>query len=91
MAPPKPVTQRTREAACKNLIQLLKSREQPVADEKILEHLNVVKGLFNRVVREDQWDWFRVVGQLGYPSRRLAQVVACKISNLSQLSAIRTK
>lgn len=26
----------------------------------ILDQISVVKGLFNRVMRQDQWDWFTI-------------------------------
>ena len=40
-----------------------------------LESLSIVKGMFNRVVREDQWDWFTVSRQLGYPPRRVSRSI----------------
>jgi hypothetical protein len=82
MAPTKPTTQHERIIACTRLLKLLNAREQPTADEKLLTQLSVIKGLFNRAVREDQWDWFTVTAQLGYPSRRLARVIASEISDL---------
>jgi hypothetical protein len=87
MAPPKPETQMERNLACKTVLALLGPDIQAVPNEVALNHLSVVKGLFNRVVREDQWDWFTVSGQLGYPSRGLARVIAYELSNLR--SAIR--
>jgi hypothetical protein len=57
MAPPKPAVQAERERAARTVICIL--RGEPVDDlENALEHISVVKGLFNRVAREDQWDWF---------------------------------
>ena len=44
--------------------------------------MSMVKGLFNRVFREDQWDWFTVAGQLGYPSAGLAKRIASEVSDL---------
>jgi hypothetical protein len=87
MAPPKPETQRERTIACTKILEVLRLREQPTNREEVLSQLSVTKGLFNRVVREDQWDWFTVAGQLGYPSRGLARVIAYELSNLR--SAIR--
>jgi hypothetical protein len=46
--------------------------------------MSIVKGLFNRIVREDQWDWFTVSGQLGYPSRRISRVIAQEIASLRE-------
>src|ERR1700740_2822682 len=87
MAPPKPTTQRERTIACAKLLELLNAKERPKAREELLSRLSVTKGLFNRVVREDQWDWFTVASQLGYPSRGLARLIADELSNLR--SAIR--
>jgi hypothetical protein len=56
---------------------------QPVADqETALEHVSVVKGLFNRVAKEDQWDWFYVKGQLGYPAASVAKQIGFALGNL---------
>ena len=42
-----------------------------------------------RVVREDQWDWFTVAGQLGYPSRQISNVIADEIKNLRTAMKLR--
>ena len=77
MAPPKPETLNSRQAACETFLGVLESDEIPVvAVDGILSAISIVKGLFNLVVREDQWDWFTVAGQLGYPSRRISGVIA---------------
>jgi hypothetical protein len=47
-----------------------------------LEDLSEIKGLFNRVRRQDQWDWFTVAGQLGYPSMGLAGTIADELDRL---------
>lgn len=83
MAPPKSLAQRERTMACADLLSLLKSETPPKNPKKILSDLSIAKGLFNRVVREDQWDWFTVTGQLGYPSRHLARLIASEISHLT--------
>ena len=36
-------------------MMLLNASEMPKANEQILEQLSVVKGMFNRIAREDQW------------------------------------
>ncbi len=87
MAPPKPKTQRERTAACRRVMILLNAAEMPQADEETLEQLSVVKGMFNRIAREDQWDSFTVSGQFGYPSNSLSKAIAEQISDLR--SAIR--
>lgn len=34
----------------------------------ICNEISVVKGLFNRIIRQDQWDWFTVYMYFDYPS-----------------------
>jgi hypothetical protein len=81
MAPPKHPVQAEREEAARTVISILQG--EPVGDvEKALEHIGVVKGLFNRVAREDQWDWFYVKGQLGYPAAVVAKQIGFALGNL---------
>lgn len=87
MAPPKPATQHERAQACAALLDAIASLDPPPPSDGILDAASTVKGLFNRVVREDQWDWFTVARQLGYPSRRISEVIGREITSLR--SAIR--
>ena len=84
MAPPKPETANQRNAACATLLNLLNSSDSalPAVTDELLSEIGTVKGLFNRVFREDQWDWFTVASQLGYPSRRMSRVIAQEINRL---------
>lgn len=81
LAPPFPGTQASRLASIAFVRSMLDAdfSFHPATD---LEHLSVVKGLFNRIHRQDQWDWFTVMGQLGYPSGRLSKAIAEKIADL---------
>ena len=82
MAPPKEETERQRLSACEDLLRITASTILPEPTERNLEAISVVKGLFNRIVREDQWDWFTVSRQLGYPSRRMSRIVAKHLKSL---------
>ena len=82
MAPPKPKIQNVREKFCETLLILLEVGRIPEPEDRNLEPISVVKGLFNRTVKEDQWDWFTVCAQLGYPSRRIARLIANELSCL---------
>jgi len=83
MSPPKPTTHKNRlEASERTLRALAPGSTVSNADPLVMESLSVVKGLFNRVAREDQWDWFTVAGQLGYPSRRILRIIAQELSHL---------
>ena len=82
MAPPKPSTQAARLRAAKLVFTQIEA-DQPVNMGDIhLDDLSEVKGLFNRVRRQDQWDWFTVAGQLGYPSMGLAGAIAEELDHL---------
>lgn len=82
MAPPKPSTERERLIAAEVVCQVLAFRDCPPVEPQLLDALSLTKGLFNRVAREDQWDWFTVMGQLGYPSLGLARKIASKLSDV---------
>ncbi|RWM71237.1 MAG: GIY-YIG nuclease family protein [Mesorhizobium sp.] len=82
MAPPKPATQHERAQACASFLDTIASLDLLPSNDGILDAASVVKGLFNQVVREDQWDWFTVARQLGYPSRRISEVIVREITSL---------
>jgi len=44
--------------------------------EVVPELLSEAKGMMNRCVREDQWDWFTVFTELGSPPRRVLRQIA---------------
>lgn len=87
MAPPKAQTQQNRIRAVEYLIDLIEGSYEPSTHPDHLEHLSTVKGLFNRVSKQDQWDWFTVSAQLGYPSYTTSKAIAGEIAELR--SAIR--
>lgn len=82
MSSPKTRTQELRRIACVQFLQLLRSDALPAASERTLEIASTIKGLFNRVVREDQWDWFTVQRQLGYPSLGVAAKIAGSVRDI---------
>ena len=82
MAPPKAKVQSARIYGCEKLLTLLEVGRVPEPEKNNLEPISIVKSLFNRAVRADQWDWFTVCAQLGYPSRRIARVIANELSCL---------
>jgi hypothetical protein len=79
MAPPKSDTHAERVAAARVVLALISS---PSPNEHALDALSIVKGMFNRVHRQDQWDWFTVAGQLGYPANRISSVIAGQLADL---------
>lgn len=67
MAPPKDRTQQERMDATAYTLAVIDGFHSPSTELAKLDQLSIVKGLFNRIYREDQWDWFTVRAQLGYP------------------------
>jgi hypothetical protein len=82
LAPPKPETQAARKAASTAVLDMLEHHRELSSHAADLETLSTVKGLFNRVYRQDQWDWFTVRAQLGHPSGSLCSKIADSIGNL---------
>jgi len=79
MAPTKSNLQEKRSGWVNSLLgQMEKPSEEVVSPEAVSE----VKGLFNRVVRQDQWDWFTVFQQLGCPGRVKSRRIASKLTDL---------
>lgn len=79
MAPPKPKLQQRRLDWVSHVLGLLKY-ESPCERSPIA--VSEVKGLFSRVVRQDQWDWFVVFQQLGCPGRVRSRRVVSKLADL---------
>lgn len=81
MAPPKRNTMVERRAAVRRVLELVAARSLPVGSAETFDALSTTKGMFTRIYKEDQWDWFTVMGQLGYPSRDLAKAISEEISH----------
>lgn len=56
--------------------------------DSLPDALSEVKGLFNRTVRTDQWDWYTVHAQLGWPprgaSKKFAKLITEYRSSISK-------
>src|SRR5262249_51247312 len=66
IAPPKPLIWQQYNAAVRTLLLLL---QQGAIDDReaALSSVSEAKGLFNRIRRKDQWDWFIVWQRFGLP------------------------
>jgi hypothetical protein len=76
LAPPKPITEKERQSAAANVAQVLDLSEIDGLTETDLASVSTVKGMFRRIYLQDQWDWFTVCGQMGYPSALLAKAIS---------------
>jgi hypothetical protein len=45
-------------------------------------HVSEVKGMFNRCLRRDQWDWFAVFQRLGSPTRKELHAIPVLLADL---------
>ena len=50
--------------------------------ESLLNSISEVKGLFNRIIKQDQWDWFTVNMYFDYPSNKELVKIVCLLSDL---------
>lgn len=76
MAPIKPEVMAKRTLQVREVLDCISSNE--AGRESLLESLSQVKGLFTRIYKQDQWDWFTVWSQLGRPGTNNSK----KISDL---------
>ena len=81
MAPPFAEVQLTREQACRKLRLLVEEQNLELAS-KSLDEISLVKGLFTRVWKQDQWDYFTVWSQLGRPGRKKAKTISFLLRDL---------
>lgn len=44
--------------------------------------LSMVKGMFTRILKQDQWDWFIVMCSLGLPSKRISSKISKTLGEL---------
>ncbi len=72
-----PISSRMRErydAAVSDVSKLMNGQE--VESQSVLESLSELKGMFNRYIRKDQWDYAMVGEELGNPPARHARLIA---------------
>jgi hypothetical protein len=59
--------------------------------ESLQESLSQVKGLFTRIYKQDQWDWFTVWTQLGRPGTKTSRDISELIYQLRKIVASHQK
>ena len=47
-----------------------------------LEAISELKGMFNRSLRKDQWNWFTVYDRLGYPPKNEIKYIVSQLDRL---------
>ena len=80
----KPISDRMRPRYVEALRHVGTALQSGSLREQDSEYVSEVKGMFNRCVRRDQWDWHAVYLALGSPSRELAEYYATELGDLSK-------
>ncbi len=81
MAPLKPHTELRYIEAVRHMRAFLCSNE-PERDAILPMHISEVKGLVNRCIRQDQWDWFTVYSRLGCPNPKALRFISGLLPDL---------
>ena len=74
MAPIKPEVMAKRVTQVQEVSDYLVGKN--TKEESLLESLSQVKGLFTRIYKQDQWDWFTVWTQLGRPGTKNSKQIS---------------
>lgn len=48
----------------------------------ITDHISTVKGLFNRIIKQNQWDWFTVNMYMDFPQQKDIAAIVTALSSL---------
>lgn len=66
MAPFKPSTKISYKKSILSVIKFVNGSEK-INEKEIIDEISKVKGLFSRIKKQDQWDWFTVNMYMDYP------------------------
>lgn len=81
MAPIKKTVDQQNRRALENVRNFV-SGQACASLENLLEDLSIVKGLFKRTIKQDQWDWFTVYMYLDYPSNQDVKSIVNALASL---------
>ncbi len=81
MAPLKPLTEQENRKALKNIRNFVLGNEI-IYENNFLDELSRTKGIFNRIVKQDQWDWFTVYMYLDYPQFHTIKFITSALAGL---------
>jgi hypothetical protein len=84
MAPEKPKTVESRQHSIEFFLSFFRSIDF-VSSPYLLECISSIKGLFTRIAKQDQWDWFTVFEKLGRPGRVKSRKISDKLGELRSI------
>lgn len=63
------------QAAAALVTRILRAGTMPEPTQEVLDAFSTIKGLFNRIHRQDQFDWFVTLVRLGYPTDKRSRTI----------------
>ena len=81
MAPLKPQTE-LKNQTCIEQVKGLFSERSSLSGKEIAEAISVVKGLFSRIIKQNQWDWFTINMYFDYPIEKDTVIIVSALSTL---------
>ena len=81
MAPLKQNTADKNKKAVSTVYKILKNKDFD-NENIVLEDISIFKGLINRCIKQDQWDWFTVYAMFYYPDVKYLKRILNKITEL---------
>ena len=81
MAPLKPQTE-LKNRTCIEQVKGLFSERSSLSGKEIAEAISVVKGLFSRIIKQNQWDWFTINMYFDYPTEKDTVIIVSALSTL---------
>ena len=79
MAPIKPEVEWKNRKAINQMKNFVLEKE-PI--ERIIDSISFVKGIYNRIIKQDQWDWFTVYMYMDYPDNLDLKNIVYALANL---------
>lgn len=69
---------------CIKQVQNLLNNCSTLSSAEIAESISTVKGLFNRIIKQNQWDWFTINMYFDYPTNKDIRIIISALTLLRQ-------
>ena len=69
---------------CIKQVQNLLNNCSTLSSAEIVESISTVKGLFNRIIKQNQWDWFTINMYFDYPTNKDIHIIISVLTLLRQ-------
>lgn len=69
---------------CIKQVQNLLNNCSTLSSAEIAESISTVKGLFNRIIKQNQWDWFTINMYFDYPTNKDIHIIISALTLLRQ-------